>query len=115
DDGRHLGVTADFRIKLEDGEPIGGFRPSANHLFSSVGAVFGPTAVAFILTGMGRDGVEGLRRLHAAGGRVFAQDEGTSVIFGMPRAAIEAGVTDKTLPLSSIGSYLARLATAEKG
>lgn len=106
-DDRHLGVTDDFLVKLDDGPPIGGFRPSANYMFASVGAVYGPSAIGLILTGMGQDGIEGLRQLRVSGGRVLAQDEESSVIFGMPRAAIDAGLADKVVPLPSIGKHLA--------
>jgi two-component system chemotaxis response regulator CheB len=105
-DDRHLGVTADFLVKLDGSPPIGGFRPSANYMFASVGAVYGPSAIGLILTGMGQDGVEGLRQLRVSGGRVLAQDEESSVIFGMPRAAIDAGLADKIVPLPSIGKHL---------
>lgn len=103
-DDKHLGVADTTRIMLADDTPIGGFRPSASYLFGSVAQHFGPAALAIILTGMGQDGVEGLRTVHAAGGRVLAQDEPSSVVFGMPRAAIEAGVTDRVLPLGEIAS-----------
>jgi two-component system chemotaxis response regulator CheB len=111
-DDRHLGVTPDFRIKLDDCKAISGFRPSANYLFASVAAVYGASAVAVILTGMGQDGLDGLRQLRAAGGRIIAQDEASCVVYGMPRAVIEAGLADTILPLSLIGQALVRTSAA---
>lgn len=101
-DGRHLGVRGTSRVELSDGASIGGFRPSASHLFESVAGAFGPSAVALVLTGMGRDGVEGLAALSRAGGRVLVQDEASSVVFGMPGAAIEAELADRVVSLAAI-------------
>lgn len=105
-DGAHMGVSPNSRIKLDDARPINGFRPSATYLFESVGKVFGPSAVAVILTGMGQDGVEGLRAVRTTGGRVVAQDESSSIVFGMPGAAIAQGLVDNVLPVYSIGEWL---------
>lgn len=91
-DGAHLGVDDRRRALLSQAEPIQGFRPSATFLFESVARAFGADAAAVILTGMGSDGVEGLRTVHARGGAVFAQDEESAVVHGMPREAIRAGV-----------------------
>lgn len=102
----HLGVTHEHII-LAANDPIGGFRPSGTYLFRSVAAAFGDTAMGVILTGMGRDGVEGLRALRAAGGYIVAQDEKTSVVFGMPSEAIQAGVVDRVLPLNQISASIA--------
>lgn len=108
-DGTHMGVGPDSRIKLDSARPINGFRPSASHLFESVASIFGPSAVAVILTGMGQDGVEGLHAIRAAGSRVLAQDESSSVVFGMPRAAIAQGLVDEILPLSAVGECLMKM------
>jgi len=101
-DDHHLGVDAQGRVVLDGRAAIGGFRPSASHLFESVGRCYGPRALAAILTGMGTDGTDGLRQLHAAGGRVIAQDEPSSVVFGMPGAAIAAGIVDEVVPLDDL-------------
>jgi two-component system chemotaxis response regulator CheB len=101
--GLHLGVDKDRRVRLSDTRPIGGHRPSANYMFESVARVYGPRALGVILTGMGDDGTVGLQTLKAAGATVLAQDEATCVVYGMPRAALRAGVVDETLPLSDIG------------
>lgn len=104
-DERHLGVAGRSRIRLADEPPIGGFRPSANHLFQSLTS-FASDALAIILTGMGSDGVEGLRTLRQAGGKIIAQDEASSVVFGMPRAAIEAGVVDHVCTLNGMAQLM---------
>jgi two-component system chemotaxis response regulator CheB len=111
-DHRHLGVSGRGTALLSPAPPIGGFRPSGTFLFDSVGRAFGAAAVAVILTGMGDDGVEGLRTVRRMGGRVIAQDEATSVIFGMPGAAIAAGLVDRVRPLPAIAADLVALAGA---
>jgi len=108
-DHRHLGASGHGTVALSSSPPIGGFRPSGTFLFESVGRAFGAGAVAVILTGMGDDGVEGLRMIRRTGGQVIAQDETTSVIFGMPGAAIAAGLVDLVQPLPAITQYLAAL------
>jgi two-component system, chemotaxis family, protein-glutamate methylesterase/glutaminase len=106
---RHLGVTSDHRAWLSDEAPIGGFRPSATFLFRSVANVYGSTGLGLVLTGMGRDGAEGLIALRGAGGYVLAQDEATSIVFGMPGAAIASGGTDRVLALDEIGPTILKL------
>jgi len=107
-DGSHLGVTPDGRVRLTNAAPLGGIRPSASHLFESAAQAYGPAVAAVILTGMGRDGVDGLTAVRAGGGYVIAQDEATSVVYGMPREAVAAGVVDESAP---IGDVAARLLT----
>ena len=113
-DGRHLAVRAgaEGRIALPGAPPVGGFRPSGTVLFESVGEAYGGGAVGVILTGMGSDGVAGLARLRAAGGLVLAQDEASSVIYGMPREAVAAGVVHQVLPVGEIAGVLAALSQA---
>jgi len=101
-DDRHMGVSRNARILLSDGPPIGGFKPSATYLFRSVAATFGSAALAVILTGMGEDGVAGLREIKQAGGVILAQDEQSCVVFGMPARAIAEGLADTVLPLDQI-------------
>jgi two-component system chemotaxis response regulator CheB len=108
-DNQHLGVSPTHAIVLSGDSSIDGFRPSGTFLFASVARIYGPAAAALILTGMGRDGVEGLRMLHKAGGHVIAQDEETSVVFGMPGEAIASGCTHRVLPLFQIPGYLGQL------
>lgn len=78
------------------------FHPSFDALLFTLAPIYGSRCLAVILTGMGQDGVRGLKALKAAGGFVLAQDQATSVVYGMPRAAVEAGVVDRVLPLEEI-------------
>lgn len=105
-DDHHLGIREDGRIVLSSAPPVGPFRPSASRLFESAAEAFGGRMIAVILTGMGDDGVSGLRAVHAAGGLVIAQDEATSVVYGMPREAARAGVVRTVLPLPEIAAHL---------
>ncbi|MHB8621652.1 MAG: chemotaxis-specific protein-glutamate methyltransferase CheB [Chloroflexota bacterium] len=99
----HLLVTHRGSLALSQAPRRGSFRPSADVLFESASEVYGARVVGVILTGMGDDGVAGLRLLRAAGAPTIAQDEATSVVYGMPRAAVEAGAAGQVLPLSAIG------------
>lgn len=101
-DGMQLGVSDKSTIRVTDAPPVHGFRPSGTYLFESIAEAFGPDAVAVVLTGMGSDGVEGLRSIRRAGGTIIAQDEQSSVVYGMPAAAVAAGLVDRLLPLDSI-------------
>lgn len=112
-DDAHLGVTADGRAALFRGAAIGGFRPAVDYLFDSAGRAFGASLLAVILTGMGQDGVEGLRIVKTTGGLVLAQDEASSVVFGMAQQAINAGVVDEILPLGAIGARVSEIVAAE--
>jgi two-component system chemotaxis response regulator CheB len=108
-DDRHLGFAESGRLQLSTAPPVEGFRPSGTFLFEALARVFGSSAVAIILTGMGDDGVRGLKAVRQAGGRVIAQDEKTSVIFGMPGAAIAGGLAHIVLPIDAISSHLVKL------
>lgn len=103
---RHLGVTSKGVVVLRDEPALRGHRPSASMMFASVAHAFADRACGVILTGMGNDGVEGLRALRGAGGLVLAQDEGTSVIYGMPGEAVAAGVVTLSLPVERIADAL---------
>jgi two-component system chemotaxis response regulator CheB len=106
-DDRHLCVSAARRIHLSAAPALGGFRPSGTVLFESVAAAFGRGAVAVILTGMGRDGVDGLRAIRAAGGRTIAESKATAIVYGMPGAAVRDGLADLVLPLHDVCAAVA--------
>jgi two-component system chemotaxis response regulator CheB len=110
--GRHLeltGAPGALRIRLQDDPPRLGVRPSADIMMASVARILGPRCLGVVLTGMGKDGTEGLRRIRDAGGRTFAQDEGSCVVFGMPRSAAEAGVVGETAPPALLAQRVARV------
>lgn len=102
----HMTVGRGGEIRLDQQSPPAGIRPSGDRLFESVANVYGSRAIVVVLTGMGSDGMLGALQVKRAGGRVIAQDESTSTIFGMPRAVIEASAADAVLPLGSIGDRL---------
>jgi two-component system chemotaxis response regulator CheB len=109
-DDHHLCVSPSRAIRLSAAPPVGGFRPSATALFESVAATFGRGALAVILTGMGRDGVDGLRAIRRAGGRTIAESEASAVVYGMPGAAVQAGLADFILPLEQVCAAVAGVA-----
>lgn len=108
-DDWHLEATPTGAVELSKAPPVGGFRPSGSRLFESAAQAYGARTLAVILTGMGNDGVAGLKMVRLAGGRIIAQDEKSSVIFGMPGAAVAAGLADDVLPLEAIAGRLAQL------
>ncbi len=110
---RHMGVSRAGCILLDDGAPISGFRPSVTYLFERVAEAYGSAAAAVILTGMGEDGVAGLQAIRNVGGHVIAQDETTCTVFGMPGAAIAAGLVNAVLPLPAIAGHLTRVVDPE--
>lgn len=107
--GAHLVVTSERRIRLDREGPAGLHRPSGDVLLSSLASALGSRAAGVVMTGMGRDGAEGIAAIAAAGGLTIAQDEATSAIFGMPRAAAERGAT-RVLALPDIAAELNGLA-----
>ncbi|HLY83283.1 MAG TPA: CheB methylesterase domain-containing protein [Acidimicrobiales bacterium] len=104
----HLGVAAGGTVALSSDPPIGGHRPSATHLFRSAARAYGAAAIGVILTGIGEDGVAGLAILKEAGGLVLAQDEATSIVYGMPGIAVSLGIVDRVLPVDRIAGALIR-------
>ena len=103
------GAAGKYRASLVGTEPVSGHRPSVDMLFSSVARCVGGKASAAILTGMGRDGADGLKKIRDAGGHTIGQDESSCVVFGMPRVADEIGGVEEVLPLRKIGSRLLQL------
>jgi two-component system chemotaxis response regulator CheB len=105
---RHLLVAgADRpRCRLQEGDLVSGHRPSVDALFQSVARTLGPKSVGVILTGMGRDGAQGLSALRQTGAETIGQDEATSLVYGMPRAAFELGGVSQQLPLSAIADRI---------
>ncbi|HLV60841.1 MAG TPA: chemotaxis protein CheB [Fredinandcohnia sp.] len=104
-DDHHLRIR-DGRVSLGTDEPQHGFRPSVSALFHSAAACYGARSVGVLLTGMGMDGADGLAAIRQAGGLTIAQDEATSAVFGMPRAAIEIGAAERVLPLGAISDAI---------
>lgn len=110
--GRQMKVrrteSGQVQIELTNDPPVQSCRPSVDYLFFSLADSFGSQTLSVIMTGMGYDGAEGCRRLHALGGPVIAQNEATCVVFGMPRKPVEEGVADIVAPLSSIADDIVR-------
>lgn len=107
----HMTVDTAGKIKLVDGPPVNGIKPSGTVLFESIARVFGGRAIGVILTGMGGDGALGIKAIKEAGGFTLAQNEETSVVFGMPQVAIQLGKVDEVLALENIaGEIMKRLA-----
>jgi len=115
--GRHMSLIASEDgpvIALNDDPPINFCRPSVEPLFASAAELYGRRALAVMLTGMGQDGIEGARKLVEAGGTLVAQDEATSVVWGMPGAVAQAGLCSAVLPLDDIAQEVIGLATGKR-
>lgn len=108
---RHLAVARDaqgFHCRIEDTPLVSGHRPSVDVLFHSVAACAGPNAVGVILSGMGRDGAAGMLAMHEAGAYTIGETEASCVVYGMPRAAKEAGAVAVELPVTQIAAEMLR-------
>jgi two-component system chemotaxis response regulator CheB len=106
---RHLEVARrDGRLvaRLVDGPPVNRHRPSVDVLFDSVARVAGPHALGVVMTGMGDDGARGLLAMRAAGARTAAQDEASSVVYGMPKEAVDRRAAEDVVPLSGIAAWV---------
>jgi two-component system chemotaxis response regulator CheB len=114
---KHLKLVksgSDYRIKLDDGPIVSGHKPSVDVMFQSMAETAGNNAVATILTGMGKDGASGMLSLRNVGALTMAQDEATSVIYGMPKAAVDIGATEHIFPLDKMSMALTK-AVEKKG
>ncbi|RFA28528.1 chemotaxis response regulator protein-glutamate methylesterase [Alkalilimnicola ehrlichii] len=110
--GRHTGVEhkgGRLSVRIFEAEPGQFYKPSVDIAFNDAARACPGKVLAVVLTGMGADGCEGARLLKQTGSSVWSQDEATSVIYGMPGAVAKAGLTDRVLPLESVGAELARL------
>jgi len=114
-DDCHLAVSGREFVAVRSDPPVGGFRPSGTLLLESVARGFGRDALGIMLTGMGDDGVAGMRALHAAGGLCIAQDSDSSVVWGMPGAVVAAGAAHEVRSLDAIIDLLDRLARRRAG
>lgn len=114
-DDFHMGVMPGGFIELSREEKEDGVRPSVSYLFRSAARVYGKNAIGVLLTGMGRDGGQGLKTMHDAGAVTIAQDESTSIVFGMPAEAIKLGGAQYVLPLKEIPLKIQRQLGIEPG
>ena len=106
---QHLSVVkygSDYRTQLSDHGRVSGHKPSVDVLFNSLAEQVGHNAFGVILTGMGRDGADGMKAMHDKGAVTFAQDEATCVVYGMPKEAVRKGGVDKSLPIPDIARQL---------
>lgn len=119
-------APGDFHMQLRKGggnvvletnqaPPENSCRPAVDVLFRSVAEIYGGSVLSVILTGMGSDGLRGCEAIHAAGGRIFVQDEASSVVWGMPGAVANAGIADKVLPLDEISEEVCRYVEISRG
>jgi two-component system, chemotaxis family, protein-glutamate methylesterase/glutaminase len=106
--GAHLRLTADRHALLSDDAPVGGLKPRADFTIEDAAKHWGSRMVLVVLTGMGRDGLEGAKAVKAAGGRVLVEAESTCTVYGMPRAVAEAGLADEILPLDELAQAIVR-------
>jgi two-component system, chemotaxis family, protein-glutamate methylesterase/glutaminase len=114
---RHLKVTrsgANYMTALDDGAPVSRHRPSVDVLFDSAASAAAHNAIGVILTGMGRDGAQGLLTMRRAGAKTYAQDEASCVVYGMPREAVELGAVDEIAALDDLPARILEL-LAEQG
>jgi two-component system, chemotaxis family, protein-glutamate methylesterase/glutaminase len=115
--GRHMRVVGGRNapvIAIGDDPPINFCKPSVDPMLSSAAQVWGPASLAVVLTGMGSDGTHGAADIAAVGGSVIAQDEASSVVWGMPRAVAQAGLCSAVLPLSQIAGKVNRLFAGDR-
>jgi len=108
----HLKVASNgrgVRVCLDQAPPLNSCRPAVDALFTSIADLYGGAVIAAVLTGMGQDGLRGAEILKAQGASVLAQDEATSVVWGMPGAVVNAGLADSVLPLDQVVPEIVRM------
>jgi two-component system chemotaxis response regulator CheB len=110
--GRHLRLRPNRTAELSDEDPIGGLRPRADLTIADAADIFGPDLLLVVLTGMGKDGLEGAREVHRRGGRILAEAESSCTVYGMPRAIVEAGLADGVHDLKRLPEAIAAEAGA---
>ena len=103
---------ANYLLRLSQAEPVNRHRPSVDVLFRSVAVHAGQNAIGVILTGMGKDGAQGLLDMHHAGAHTLAQDEASCVVFGMPKEAIMIGAVDEVASIENIPALLLKQVAA---
>jgi two-component system, chemotaxis family, protein-glutamate methylesterase/glutaminase len=116
--GHHMRIVrkaSGYYAALSDEAPHSGHKPSIDILFESAARQVGASAIGVLLTGMGRDGADGLLAMHRAGAFTVAQDESTSVVYGMPKVAAQLGAADQILPLDRIADSVVAVATSGRG
>lgn len=113
-DGMHMTISRDHRIVLKEDPPENFLRPSISWLFRSIAEGYGSNGVGILLTGMGRDGADGLKRMYDAGATTIAQDEQSSIIYGMAAEAVRMDAVTRILPLDDIAPFLIRLMTTKR-
>ena len=114
---KHMEIVksgADYRVRLNDGPLVSGHKPAVDVMFESIAKVAGKNSIGALLTGMGKDGAQGLLSMYQAGAITMIQDEETSVVWGMPKAAAELGASKHIIPLQKIASALTK-AVEQKG
>ncbi len=102
-------VFGELKIFTDDGEKVSGHRPSVDAMFESLLDIKGIDIVAVIMTGMGRDGADGMLKLKNKGAKTIGQDKATSVVYGMPKSAFELGAVDTVCPLGKIAEQIINL------
>ncbi len=114
-EGKHLEINGEREIRLTNSPPVNGIRPTVSALFESAAHNLGSSVVGVLLTGMGRDGADELLDIRRCGGHTIAQDQETSIVFGMPGEAVKIGAAIKILPIDRIGEEIVSYVCGNQG